>query len=159
MQEWYIEKRKAIDAVFAKAEPNFDDAETTLSPSGRYSLEVTPHSNGPQSWSYSKGIVRLFETGAQIAEIKRNLGAFPHSWSENHPTGHDYLIAGEDYQGQTIIELDTGKRLDYVPDAAEPGFGFCWAAHYPSSMDVSFSWMGAFGLHLTNSSCTTLAIR
>ncbi len=132
MQEWYIEKRQAIDEVFANAEPMLDDATTSFSPSGQYSLEVIPHSTGPRSWGYSSGIVRLVELGKQIAEIKRNYGAFPHSWAENHPTGHDYLIAGEDYQGQTIVELDTERRLDYAPDSAEKGFGFCWAAHYPT---------------------------
>jgi hypothetical protein len=39
------------------------------------------------------------------------------------------LVAGADYQGQTVIELDTGKRRDYLPDAAKKGHGFCWAQH------------------------------
>ncbi|MEO1525558.1 MAG: hypothetical protein AAFX06_08975 [Planctomycetota bacterium] len=132
MQQWYIERRRAVDEVFAKAEAKLDDAKTFLSPSGRYSLQVIPYSTGPKSWGYSKGIVRSTDSGEQLAEINRNYSAFPHSWSEGHPTGHDYLIAGEDYQGQTIVELDTQNRFDGVPDAAEQGFGFCWTAHYPT---------------------------
>ncbi len=132
MQDWYVEKREAIEKVFAQAEPVVDEAEIFTSPTGRYSLEVIPHRTGPKSWRYSKGIVRLEETGELISEIKRNYSAFPYSWAEHHPTGHDYVVAGEDYQGQTIVELDTGRRIDHVPDAAHQGFGFCWAAHYPS---------------------------
>lgn len=105
MQDWYVEKRRSIDEVFEKSEPKLDDSKVFLSLSGRYSIEVTPYSTGPRSWAYSKGVVRLVATGEQLAEINRNVGSFPHSWAENHPVGHDYLIAGEDYQGQTIFEL------------------------------------------------------
>lgn len=133
MQDWYIERRRAIEAVFAEARPITDSAKTVRSPRGRYSLEIVRHSTGKGTGAYSKGTVRLADSNEVIAEINRNYGAFPHSWSEDHPSGHDYLVAGEDYQGQTIIELDTGKRLDFVPDAAEQGFGFCWAAHYPTN--------------------------
>jgi hypothetical protein len=62
--------------------------------------------------------------------VRRNYSAFPFTWCEDHPTGHDYLVCGEDYQGQTIIELDTGRRADYLPAQAEQGTGFCWAQHY-----------------------------
>ncbi|QDT67019.1 hypothetical protein [Calycomorphotria hydatis] len=132
MQKWYSEQRRETEEAFTKADAKANDREIHLSPLGRYSLEVTPYTTGPNCWGYSKGVVQHDQGSGVIAEIKRNFGTFPFSWKENHPNGHDYLIAGEDYQGQTIIELDTGRRIDAVPDSAEQGRGFCWAAHYPS---------------------------
>lgn len=37
-----------------------------------------------------------------------------------------------DYQGQTVIELDTGNHVSHLPKSAENGAGFCWAAIHPS---------------------------
>lgn len=81
-------------------------------------------------WRYSRG--EVYEGDRLIADVKRNYHAFPHSWIEGHKNGHDYLICGEDYQGQTVIELDTGERLDHMSKGHEKGHGFCWAAHTPS---------------------------
>tara|TARA_R110002072_G_scaffold298568_1_gene472711 strand:- start:532 stop:1131 length:600 start_codon:yes stop_codon:yes gene_type:complete len=67
-----------------------------------------------------------------IATICRNYSAFPFSFVEDHPNGHDYLVCGEDYQGQTVVELDTGRRVDYLPPEAKAGVAFCWASHHPS---------------------------
>lgn len=128
MQDWYLEKRKEVEKIFAQAS-QVEKTEINESPSRKYSLEIIPYDNGPNSWAYSQGILKNIQTGSLIADVKRNYGRFPFSWSEGHPTGHDYLVCGEDYQGQTIIELDTGKRVDNTED----GFGFCWAAHYPSN--------------------------
>lgn len=132
MKPWYEEKRKAVEATFETAVRVDDEAKTARSPSGRYSLEIVPYGNGPGKWAYTRGLVRGEEPNSVLADVKRNYSQFPYSWCEGHSNGHDYLICGEDYQGQTIIELDTGQRLDYVPDSAERGFGFCWVAHYPS---------------------------
>ena len=79
------------------------------------------------SWSYTRGRVSHAETGAALADVKRNYSGFPFLWVEDHPSGHDYLLCGEDYQGQTFIELDTARRRDFLPDEAAKGFGFCWA--------------------------------
>src|SRR6185312_13000866 len=54
---------------------------------------------------------------------------FVFSFVEDHPNGHPYLVTGADYQGQTVIELDTGRRRDFIPDAAKDGVGFCWTDH------------------------------
>ncbi|HCB05503.1 MAG TPA: hypothetical protein PLZ93_08070 [Nocardioides sp.] len=103
-------------------------SEKHVSPIGCYELEIVTW-EPPHGWAYSEGLVRRVGRHELIARILRNFDAFPFTWCEEHPTGHDYLIAGEDYQGQTIIELDTGARVDHLPDAAEQGFGFCWAGH------------------------------
>jgi hypothetical protein len=95
------------------------------SPSGRYRLELRQYSQGEGYWSYSEGSV--FKGDQLIGVVQRNYGSFPTEWVEGHPNGHDYLVCGEDYQGQTVIELDTGNRRDYLPEEAEDGFGFCWA--------------------------------
>ena len=96
-----------------------------LSPSGKYKLVITSHPTGPGTWSFTKGVVS--KDGEIIGEVRRNYSSFPFTWMEDHINGHDYLVAGEDYQGQTFIELDTGRRRDFLPDAASEGFGFCWA--------------------------------
>lgn len=97
------------------------------SPSGRYTLEVGQKATKPGCWSYSTGIVK--RDGKVIGEVNRNYHSFPFCFVEDHPNGHDYLICGEDYQGQTVIELDTGERRDVRSDGAEKGVGFCWASY------------------------------
>ena len=57
-----------------------------------------------------------------MAVVNRNYDHFPFAWTERHANGHDYLICSEDYMGQTIIELDTDERRDFVSEDE----GFCW---------------------------------
>lgn len=99
------------------------------SPSGKYRLVVTGHSTGKDTWNYTKA--RVYEGDRLIETVCRNYNNFPATWLEGH-TNKDYLICGEDYQGQTVIELSTGKRVDYTPKGAEEGFGFCWMDHHPN---------------------------
>lgn len=102
--------------------------------SGRYKLVVQRYAF-EKGWNYSKGSV--YRDGELIAEVHRNYGAFPHLFIEGHPNGHDYLVCGEDYQGQTVIELDTGQRRDFLPTSGTLGFGFCWAGYeWVASMQV-----------------------
>lgn len=107
-----------------------------VSPSGKYKLTVSSFSTREGSWNYTRG--KVFKVGSDepIAVIDRNYSAFPFSWIEDHPNQHAYLIAGEDYQGQTVVELDTGKRRDHLGEDAEKGFAFCWSEHRfdPKSM-------------------------
>lgn len=97
-----------------------------LSPSGRYKLVTCSFGTGKGSWNYTQGTVYKIGCDTPIAVIQRNYSHFPYTWVEGHPNGHDYFVGGEDYQGQTVIELDTGKRRDHLPKAAEKGGGFCW---------------------------------
>jgi hypothetical protein len=71
----------------------------------------------------------VYDGGRLIAEVCRNYSSFPYLFIENHSNGHSYLICGEDYQGQTVIELDTGKRRDNLSEGADEGHGFCWAQY------------------------------
>jgi len=95
------------------------------SPSERYTLEVESVPTKPGCWNYTKGTVRGID-GNLIAEVDRNYSSFPHLFVENHTNGHDYLVCGEDYQGQTVIELDTGLKRSFLPEEAAKGHGFCW---------------------------------
>lgn len=124
-------KRLQKAAFFAPANAQLDQREEHLSPSGAYKLVTTPYGTGPHTWAYSQGLVYRKDRDQPIAEIQRNYGAFPFAWVEGHAQG-DFLLAGEDYQGQTIIDLRTGARRDYLPAAARQGNGFCWAEIHPS---------------------------
>tara|TARA_Y100000034_G_scaffold100014_1_gene123136 strand:- start:7330 stop:8031 length:702 start_codon:yes stop_codon:yes gene_type:complete len=109
-----------------------DSTKTHTSPSGKYTLEVSNYKPPNKGWNCAQGIVRK---GDEVIEtVNRNYGSFPFAWCEEHLTGHDYLVCGETYMGQTIIELDTGKRADY--NTASGREGFCWA-DYKISEDKS----------------------
>lgn len=134
----------ATKADFFKPENAREDKRfERLSSSGKYKLVVTPYQTTSGGWDYTQGCV-YDSDGNQIAEVRRNYGVFPHSFIENHPNGHDYLLCGENYQGQTVIELDTGKRVDYLPKAADQGFGFCWADYHPSPDGTMIAVEGCF---------------
>lgn len=121
------EKTKAD--YFTPANADLKHQTEHLSPSGKYKLVITPYGTGPGTWSYTQGLIYNIETGQQIAEIQRNYSSFPFLWIEDHPNGKSYFIGGEDYQGQTVIELDTGLRKNFLPEAAAKGHGFCWAEY------------------------------
>jgi hypothetical protein len=99
-----------------------------LSPSGKYKLVVSRFGTGPGSWNYSQGVVYRKDDDQPIATVQRNYGAFPNLFIEGHPKGN-FLVCGKDYQGQTVIELDTGKRRDLMSDGSDKGWGFCWASY------------------------------
>lgn len=120
------------------------DGEATIhtSPSGKYQLTITRHSTGKGTWAYSKGVVACDATPRY--EVCRNYSHFPFLFVEEHPNGHDYLICGENYQGQTIIELDTGLRKDYLPEEASRGFGFCWSSYQISPSKKTLAVNGCY---------------
>lgn len=118
---------KARKAWLCRDETSSGGPKIHTSPSGQYRLEVTSHGTGEGTWAYTKG--RVFHGDTLVGEIVRNYSSFPFEWIEGHPNGHSYLVGGEDYQGQTVIELDTGKRRDFLPEEADRGHGFCWASY------------------------------
>lgn len=107
-----------------------------LSQSGKYKLSLHAYKTGSGSWAYTQGKVYSASSDQPLAIVNRNYSSFPHLFIENHPNGHDYLICGEDYQGQTVIELDTGKRVDYFPEEAFEGFGFCCSSFIEFDRDT-----------------------
>lgn len=113
------------------------------SPLGKYTLFISYFGTGPNTWNVSRG--QVYESGidrppvyskmlvrkpALIETVHRNYGSFPFLFVENHPNGHDYLICGENYMSQTVIELDTRKRIELPTGTSQ----FCWA-HYEFNQD------------------------
>ena len=95
------------------------------SPNGKYKFTLSLSKKIEGYWQWS--ICKIYTSNDDfISVVHRNYTHFPFAWIENHPDGHDYLICGEDYQGQTIIQLDTKLRKDFIPDSAKHGAGFCW---------------------------------
>jgi hypothetical protein len=103
------------------------EAQVEKSDSGKYELHITRHSTGKGTWNYSKG--KVYREGTLIAEVCRNYGSFPFLFVEDHPNGNSYLVAGEEYQGQVVIELNTGRQRGLLPEEAKRGHGFCWASY------------------------------
>jgi hypothetical protein len=112
-----------------------DESETFHSPSKRYTLQVVhdEYYEGVHRHAYTRGIVTCREDAAYRMEINRNFGLFPHCWLSSG--GREYLLTSQDYQGYTIIDLEQSRIIDYVPEAALEGGGFCWAKihHRPGS--------------------------
>lgn len=98
------------------------------SPDGAYRLVVTSYATKKGCWSYTQGVVFRVSDNEPLFEVQRNYSSFPYAWVE-HPNGHRYLVCGADYQGQTVLELDTGKRKDHIPESAKTGGGFCWTSY------------------------------
>lgn len=94
--------------------------------SDKYTLTIGTFETKKGCWNYSQG--KVFENGKSdpIAIVNRNYKAFPYLFV-NHTNGFHYFVCGADYQGQTVIELETGKRKDLLSDGSDNGFGFCWA--------------------------------
>lgn len=95
------------------------------SPRGKYSIKIDSIETKPGCWNYTKATV-FSKAGYVVTEVHRNYSSFPYLFVEDHPNGHDYLVCGEDYQGQTVIELDTGLSRPFLPEEAKNGHGFCW---------------------------------
>lgn len=102
------------------------------SPTGAYALRVK-HVPAESGWANTIGSVYRKGDSEPIFVVERNIGQFPYCFVEVHPNGHDYLVCGSDYQGQTILELDTGKRVDYLPEGKKHGVGFCWGEYEAST--------------------------
>lgn len=77
----------------------------------------------------TSGEITRVDTGETLFVVDRNYSSFPFAWVEGHENGHDYLVCGADYQGQTVLELDTGMRKDFLPEEAKQGGGFCWVSY------------------------------
>ena len=131
MSKDYSETRKEIEEFFKADDLTSEFVEETLSPSGRYTLSVFEYTTSKFSWSCSRGIVKSKLDGEVIADIKRNYSQFWFTWSL-HSNQNEYLLCGEDYQGQTVVNLNEKSIVNYFPEEGYDGLGFCWVAVYPS---------------------------
>lgn len=88
-----------------------------------YRIEIENVTTKPGGWDFS--VATIYKNDAEIIQVKRN---YRHFWYEfcEHPDGNTYFLCGEDYQGQTVVNLNTKEKKSYRPPEAEKGFGFCW---------------------------------
>ncbi len=121
--------KMAKDRHFVPENAVLERRQEYFSASGQYKLVVTPFTTGQGTWDYTQGLVYRQGSDQPIADVRNNYRHFPYLFVEDHPNGHPYLVCGEDYQGQTVIELDTGARRDFLPKEAAKGHGFCWASY------------------------------
>lgn len=119
----------------------------------KYYITVQTYKTEEGCWDYTSAIVTDIE-GNVITTIKRNYSDFYYEIVENHPiTNHDYLICGEDYQGQTIVNLSTKEKVSYIPPEARKGGGLCWIGLEPSPDKLKLLveacyWGGPYDLYL-----------
>jgi len=106
-----------------------EDIDVSMSPSNKYKLiiEYYEYKEEFRRYSYSKGIITDLNKQT-VAVINRNYSHFPFLWIEKE--NKEYLLCGIDYQGYTIVDLQSGQTESYVPEEAYQGLGFCWAAMY-----------------------------
>jgi hypothetical protein len=121
------DKRAEIAKIFNSNNAS-DKFQEHLSPDGKFKLVIRGFSTKKGCWDFTQGLVYRIGEDKPLFEVQRNYSQFPFSWID-HPNGHQYLVCGADYQGSTVLELDTGKRLDFLPEEAEHGWGFCWVEH------------------------------
>jgi hypothetical protein len=131
MDERYLEKRKHIEQFFIPENIIPNSGNIDVSPSGQFQIEINRYFTLPNRWEYSRGIVTNISGGKVVADVKRNYGHFWHTWVQ-HPNGYEYLLCGEDYQGYSLLNLNTGKYQVYFPEAGYKGAGFCWVVVHPS---------------------------
>jgi|NOAtaT_7_FD_contig_31_675860_length_1105_multi_3_in_0_out_0_1 hypothetical protein len=120
--EKYKEWQEGKASVFEEIEKELENE--ALSPCGKYKLTIYKYVTGPNTWTYTEGIVTRLSDNKEIVSVKRNYSSFYHFFFDK------YLIAGEDYQGYTVVNLETETSNVYFPEAAFKGHGFCWAAIY-----------------------------
>lgn len=142
--KWYRKKRLNVEHRCRDATARHDRSETFDSPSGKYRVKVTPYMfHLERDWTYTIG--EIYGPDGPISHILRDFSTFPIAWCEEHPDGHDYLICGEDYLGQTVIRLDTGDRVDYIEPQAENREAFCWEQYEVSPDGLSLVVVGYEG--------------
>ncbi len=130
MNRKYKERREEISTHFKPGNKS-DESEKIYSPSGNYFLIISSYKTGENTWEYSKGIIKNSRDNRTIADVKRNFSHFWYSWIQ-HVNGNEYLLCGEDYQGQTVVNLSEGKVKNFFPESGYDGLGFCWVRALPS---------------------------
>ncbi len=131
MDRDYTRRRREIESRFTLRRRDKSERQEIVSPSGNFRLTLDSYSAGSNSWEYTRGRVRRVGSRKIVADVKRNYSHFWHSWI-NHSNGDEYLLCGEDYQGQTVINLTQGTVRNFFPDSGHEGLGFCWTSAYPS---------------------------
>lgn len=127
----YAEYRRETLEEFARAVRLENTKESFTSPSGRYLLETEELSVGEDRWNYSRGLITRVIDQKEITEVKRNYGHFWHCWVQQ-PSGEEFLLCGEDYQGYNVVRLENAENNCFFPSEGFDGRGFCWTEVHPS---------------------------
>ena len=144
MDDRYRHRRIEIENLFRRATPDPSTKVLSLSPSGSYQLECLEYVVSKNSWRYSRGRVVCLADGAVVADVKRNYSQFWSSWVRP-ANGSEYLLCGEDYQGQTVINLTTRKTQSYFPEEGYSGGGFAGRERIPHQIPNCSPSMGVSG--------------
>ncbi len=131
MHSDYQKHREEVGSYFNQNNLIVDSTENINSPSNKYVLTIEEYTTKEGAWTYTRGLVKEISTGAIIADVKRNYSHFWYSWCL-HENGNEYLLCGEDYQGQTVVNLTMNKVVNHFPSEGLKGTGFCWVDAYPS---------------------------
>tara|TARA_Y100001938_G_scaffold150689_1_gene242831 strand:+ start:3228 stop:4019 length:792 start_codon:yes stop_codon:yes gene_type:complete len=130
-ERWYKTRRRDIEDKIDNGEMLSNKRKQYESPLKKYILSITPvaFKEDQRYWAFCIG--KLYKktknkTGKLIATIHRNSDKFPFAFFENQEDGKDYFVGGEDYQGQTIICLNDGSRVDFIGEKAKRNMEFCW---------------------------------
>ena len=132
MNKNYQKLREEVETFFCEENLVSDSREQHISPNGNYCLTIDAYTTGPRSWEYTRGIVTRISDSSIVADIKRNFGLFWFLWHTDK-NGAEYLLCGEDYQGQTVISLENCNVVTYFPESGFKGVGFCWTAAFASN--------------------------
>ena len=127
----YLEKRAEVEAYFTTKNIRPSPEQIAQSPSGSFELKIYEVVTGAGARGYTLGIVKNLHTGSVICEIKRNFSRFWYAWVQ-HQSGYEYLLCGEDYQGYSVLNLNTAAYHVYFPEKGHNGVGFCWGDVHPS---------------------------
>tara|TARA_R110002096_G_scaffold429850_1_gene643136 strand:+ start:4175 stop:4984 length:810 start_codon:yes stop_codon:yes gene_type:complete len=136
-ERWYRNKRAEVDDKIEDGKVLSEKRKEYESPQNKYILSITPvaFKEDNRYWAYTIGKVYKKlknKTGEHICTIYRNSEKFPFVFLENQDDGHDYFISGEDYQGQTVVQLDTKERYDFIGEKAKRDMEFCWQKFHQS---------------------------
>lgn len=130
----YLEYRKQVVHSIQTNYKNYS-VEINFSPDKEYKLTIeyfSPIEN--EGWDYTKGTVTQCSTGKELV-LMRNIGSFPFEWVVKEK--ESYLLCGQDYQGYSIVNLQTMTVIDFVPEDFYEGKGFCWAEiQYTTGIDI-----------------------
>jgi hypothetical protein len=147
MLDFFRRKRSKIEDYFTEDRRRPQSTREYVSPSGRYRLVVESYATSQGCWDFTRGLVfddeltgkpipqEVMTKREPVADVKRNYSSFWHAFV-THPNGREYLLCGEDYQGYSCIDLAADwpeNRVDYLPETAQKGAGFCWADCTPDT--------------------------
>lgn len=107
-----------------------------FSPSGRHQLQIRSYQTKEGCWDYTRGTVTRLSDGQEVCDVVRNYSDFLHAFVTKGD--REYLVTGEKYTSQTVVNLETGEVMQAIPDDIDESLGFCWASVTPVGEDLLF---------------------